>query len=126
MGKETTVRLTAAPTNTIVNGMRLTGSGRSGTYKVVDASDQQNPIVDVAINPVVGNSVTFEAVDTSDIKFTMGSTKYYPLEQYNSPNDTAPTEIVSAARTLLVTATSSGGKAIEITDGGVESSDFDF
>ena len=124
--KETTIRLAGAPTGTIVNGMRVTGTGRSGTFKVVDASDQQNPIVDIAVNPVSGNAVTFNDTDTSDIKFTMGSTKYFAGAQYDSPNDTTPTNIVSNARTLLVTAVSGGGKSIEITDGGVESGDFDF
>ena len=125
--KETTIRLASAPTGTIVNGMSVTGTGRSGgPFIVTDATDQQKPIVDKAVNPVVGNSLTFNATDTNDIKFDMGSTKYFVGETYDSPGDTTATNTVSNARTLLQQTLSSGGKEIELTDGGAETGSFDF
>jgi hypothetical protein len=116
---DTKIRLTSAPTGgPIENGMIVTGIGQNtGPFIVTDATNQQIPVINTAVNPNSGATLTFGS-DAQDINFHMGNTKYFESDTTNTP--------IANARATLVAQTTAGGKEITLTDGGAETGSFDF
>ena len=125
--KSNKLKLTGTLSGTIVNGMTV-DTGASGPVKVIDATNQLEPVIDSIITAPGTNAMTFQFTDADKFNAHFGSTNYKNILAKTTQLDSSATvdSVLTnpvTSKTVLTTShisSASGitGKNWLITDGG--------